>query len=172
MRSTLKTGLITGLVSSIFLFGFFSLMVWLNTKFGLGMQASSIRGLGGLISVLIQAIGIYMAMQNAKKLAGVLSYGQAVKTGVLVAITIAIIVAIFSALYCQFINTGFREFMIKDAQKTMIANGESQQQIGQHLVMVSREFSTGTQVIMALTGQFFTGLIISLIAGIFVKTKK
>jgi hypothetical protein len=172
MRSTLKFGLLTGLVSSIFLYGFFSLMIWLNTKNGWGMQASEIRGIGGLLSIPVQAIGIYMAMQNTKKLTGMLTYGQAVKTGLLVALTIAIVVAIFSFLYCQYINPGYAEFMIKDAQKTMIANKESQQQINQDSVMISKQFTTGAQVMMALAGQFFTGLIISLIIGLFIKTKK
>jgi len=171
MKSTLKFGLVTGLISSVFLFGFFSLVVWLNEKNGWGMQAENIRGIGGLLSIPIQAIGIYMAMQNTKKLTGMLTYGQAIKTGLLVAITIAVIVALFSFLYCQFINPGYAEFMVKDAQKAMVANGESQQQINQHSVMVSKQFTTGAQVMMAIVGQFVTGLIISLIIGLFIKTK-
>jgi len=171
MKSTLKFGLATGLISSVFLFGFFSLGVWLNEKNGWGMQAENIRGIGGLLSIPIQAIGIYMAMQNTKRLTGMLTYGQAIKTGLLVAVTIAVIVAIFSFLYCRFINPGYAEFMVKDAQKAMAASGKSQQQINQDSVMVSKQFTTGAQVLMALVGQFVTGLIISLIIGLFIKTK-
>ncbi|MCR8557067.1 DUF4199 domain-containing protein [Mucilaginibacter sp. BJC16-A38] len=171
MKSTLKIGLLTGLISSVFLFGFFSLLVWLNTKNGWGMQAESIRGLGGLLSIPIQAIGIYMAMQNKKKITGMLTYGQAIKTGLLVAVTVAVVVAIFSFLYCRYFNPGYAEFMINDAQKAMIAKGESQQQINQDSAGLARQFTTGAQVMMALVGQFFTGLIISLIAGLFAKTK-
>jgi hypothetical protein len=54
----------------------------------------------------------------------------------------------------------------------MIAKGESQQDIGQALVAVRKEFSAGMQVIEALVGQFVTGTIMSLIIGIFIKTKK
>ena len=61
--------------------------------------------------------------------------------------------------------------MVKDAQKTMIANGESQQQINQDLVMVSKQFTTGAQVMTAIVGQFVTGLMISLIIGLFIRTK-
>jgi len=171
MKSTLKFGLITGIISSVFLFGFFSLLVWLNQKNGWGMQAGTIRGIGGLLSIPIQAIGIYMAMQNTKKLTGVLSYGQALKTGLLVAVTVAIVVAAFSIVYCTLINPGYAEFMVKHAQKAMIAKGESQQQINQDSAMVAQQFTTGMQLMMALVGQFFTGLIISLIIGMVIKTK-
>ncbi|HEY8928109.1 MAG TPA: DUF4199 domain-containing protein [Mucilaginibacter sp.] len=172
MRSILKFGVITGLISSVFLFGFFSLLVWLNAKNGWGMQVSTIRGIGGLLSIPIQAIGIYMAMQSTKKLTGGLTYGQALKTGVLVAVTVAIVVAIFSFLYCTVFNPGYAGFMVKDAQKTMVANGESQQQISQNSIAVAKEFSTPAQVLMALIGQFFTGFILSLIVALFVKTRK
>ena len=111
MKSTVKTGLITGLISSIFLFGFFSLMVWLNARSQWGIQASTIRGIGGLLSIPIQAIGIYMAMQNVKKLTGLLTYGQAVKTGLLVAVTVAVVVAIFGFLYCKVIVIRRQDFI-------------------------------------------------------------
>jgi len=172
MRSTLRFGLITGTISIIWLYGSFTLFTWLNGKYGWDIQVSTIRGTGGLLSIPIQAIGIYMAMQNVKQISGSLTYGQAVKTGLIVALTIAIIVAIFGFLYSTVINPGYTEFVVHDAQKAMIAKGESQQDIGQALVAVRKEFSAGMQVIEALVGQFVTGTIMSLIIGIFIKTKK
>jgi hypothetical protein len=169
MRSTLKFGLITGTISIIWLFGSFTLFTWLSRKYGWDIQVSTIRGIAGLLSIPIQAIGIYMAMQNVKQITGSLTYGQAVKTGLIVAITIAIIVAIFGVLYSTVINPGYTEFMVHDAQKAMIAKGESQQDINQSSVAIRKEFSAGMQVIQALIGQFVTGTIVSLIIGIFIK---
>jgi len=171
MKSSLKFGLLTGIISSVFLFGFFSLLVEISQKNDWGIQAGTIRGIGGLLSIPIQAIGIYMAMQNTKKLTAILSYGQALKTGLLVAATVAVVIATFSIIYCTLLNPGYAEFMVKDAQKAMIASGKSQQQINRESVLVAQQFSTGMQVMMALAGQFFTGLIISLIVGLFIKTK-
>jgi hypothetical protein len=172
MRSTLKFGLITGAISVVWLFGSFTLVTWLNGKYDWDVQVSTIRGIGGLLSIPIQAIGIYLAMQNVKQLTGSLTYGQAVKTGLIVAATIAIIVAIFSLLYCTIINPGYAEFMVHDTQKAMIAKVESQQDISQASVAVRREFSPGMQVMQALVGQFVTGAIMSLIIGLFIKSKK
>src|SRR5258708_31851104 len=104
MTSTLKSGIITGLISSAFLFGSFSLVTWLNSKNGWGMQASTIRGIAGLLSIPIQAIGIYMAMLNTRQVAGSLTYSQAIKTGLIVALTIAIIISLFGFIYCTVIN--------------------------------------------------------------------
>jgi len=172
MKTTLKFGLITGAISVVWLFGSFTLFTWLSGKYGWDIQVSTIRGIGGLLSIPIQAIGIYMAMQNIKQISGSLTYGRAVKTGLVVAVTIATVVAIFSLLYCTVINPGYAEFMVHDAQKTMIAKGESQQDISQASVAVRNEFSAGMQVMQALVGQFVTGTIMSLIIGLFIKTKK
>ena len=172
MKSTLKIGLVTGMISIIWLYGSFTLFTWLSGKYGWDIQVSTIRGIGGLLSIPVQAIGIYLAMQNVKQISGSLTYGQALKTGLIVAVTIAVTVAIFSFLYTTVINPGYTEFMVHDAQKAMIAKGESQQDIGQASVAVRREFSAGMQVMQALAGQFVTGTIMSLIIGLFIKTKK
>jgi len=172
MKSSLKFGLITGVISIIWLFGSFTLFTWLNSKYGWGIQASTIRGIGGLISIPIQGIGIYLAMQNVKQLTGSLSYTQGIKTGLTVAVTIAVIVAVFSFLYCRFLNPGYADFMISDAQKAMIAKGAMQQQIAIESAEIGKQFTTGAQVTMALVGQFVTGAIITLVLGLFIKTKR
>jgi|SRR6185503_7721525 len=172
MKSTLKFGLVTGTVSILFLFGSFTLCTWLNEKYGWGLQAATIRGIGGLLSIPIQAIGVYMAMQNVKQATGGLTYARAVKTGLVVAATVAVMVAIFSLIYCTLLNPGYADFMVRDAEKAMIAAGKSRPQVNTDLAGVRQQFTTGAQVTAALVGQFVTGLIMALIIGIFVKTKK
>lgn len=173
MKSTLKYGSITGIIVSIFATGFFTLVNGLNTSNGWGMQPSGIRGISGLLTILIQATGIYLAMQAVKKEQdNVLTYGQALKTGLLVAVLTAAITAFCSFIYCAVLNPGYARYMVTEAQKVMIADKETQQQIAEHTKAMQAEFSTGMQVIQALVGQFFVGTVVSLIMGIFVKTKK
>ena len=162
----------TGVTSLVFLFGFFSLALWFNERNGWGFYASGIRGISGLLSIPVQAIGIYLAMQNFKKTNGWLTYWQAVKTGIVVAATVAVIVAIFSFLYCKFTNPGFAGYMLKDAQKQMQAIGKTHQQIISSSAAISAQYTTGAQVFMALTGQFVVGTIVSLLIGLFVKKQK
>jgi len=62
--------------------------------------------------------------------------------------------------------------MVRDAQKAMLAKGDSPQQISKESADVAKQFSTGAQVMTGLVGQFVTGAIISLIIGLFIKTKQ
>ncbi|SDS87041.1 Protein of unknown function [Mucilaginibacter mallensis] len=173
MRSTLKYGIITGAVVGIFAISFFSIVNCVNNSEGWGIQAANIRGISGLLTILIQATGIYVAMQAIKKQQNnSLTYGQALKTGILIAVLTAVITALFSFIYCEFINPGYAQYMVAEAQKVMIAKGETQQQIITDSAAVRKEFSTGAQIGESLVGQFFVGTVISLIMGLFIKTKK
>jgi hypothetical protein len=172
MNSTCKNGIITGMAIGLFTIGFFSSVNWLNRKYSFGMQPDSIKGISGLITVLILAIGIYLSMKSVKiRQQGTLTYGQAIKAGITVAIITALITAFFSFIYCTVINPGYQEYMINEAKKAMLAKGESQRDIAQHLVSVQREFSTIAQVLMALIAQSVVGTIISSIMALFIKTK-
>jgi len=172
MNSTYKNGIITGTAIGLFTISFFSFVNWLNTKYSFGMQTDSIRGISGLITVLILAIGIYLSMKSVKiKQQGMLTYGQAIRAGITVAVITALITALFSFIYCTMINPGYQEYMVNEAKKAMLARGESEQDIAQHLISVQREFSTTAQVLMALIAQSVVGTIISLIMALFIKTK-
>lgn len=173
MRSTLKYGLLTGIIVSIFATGFFSLVDGLNSSYSWGMQSSSIRGITGLLTLLILGTGIYIAMQAVKKAQNNnLSYSQALKTGILVAVITGIITALGSIIYCEVINPGYAQYMLAEAQKAMAAQGETQQQIAADSLKVKQTYSTGMQVIQSLVGQSFAGTALSLILGVFLRTKK
>ena len=172
MKSTLKFGLLTGLISSAFLFGLFPLISLLNVKHNWGLQEANIRGVLGLLSIPIQAIGIFLSMQDVKRLTGALTYGQALKTGLIVAIIVAIMLAVFTFIYCLCTNPGYTDAMVKDAQKTMIANGETPEQIKKNSFAVAQEFSAPVQVMQAFVGQLVTGILITLVIGLFLKSKK
>jgi hypothetical protein len=174
MKSFVKYGLRTGVVSGIWLLGSFILLSWLNQKyFHPGIPEARIRGYSGLFSILILVIGIYVAMKQVKiKNGGVLAYGQAVKTGILIGLITGVIVGSFGFLYCTVINPGYTEFMVNDARNALLAAGKTPQEIAQRLEGVRKEFSPVSQVIMALIGQTVVGSIASLILGVFMRTKK
>jgi hypothetical protein len=173
MRSTLKYGLITGITLSIFATAFFSIVDGLNNSHNWGMQSSSIRGITGLLTILILATGIYVAMQAVKKgQNNTLTYSQAIKTGILVAIITAIITAFGSYIYCEFINPGYAQYMLAEAQKAMAAQRDTPQQIAADSVKVKQTYSTGMQVIQSLVGQSVVGTALSLVLGLFLRTRK
>ena len=113
-----------------------------------------------------------MAMQAIKKVQNnVLTYGQAIKTGILVAVITGIITAISSYIYCEFINPGYAQYMLAEAQKAMITNGETKQQIEEHSKAIISTYSTPAQVMQSLVGPSVAGTVISLIMGLFIKSK-
>jgi hypothetical protein len=174
MKPFLKFGLGTGIVSGLWGLVSFTVVGWLNGAFfHPSISATDIRSYSGLFSVVILVMGIYLGMRQAKvKNGGILTYGQAVKTGVLVACVTALLVAAFSWLYCAVINPGYADFMVSDTGRVLAAAGKTPQEISQRLEGVRKEFSTGMQVMEALVGQVVVGSITSLILGFFTRTKK
>lgn len=173
MRPSVKCGIITGIAVGLFAITCFSIFNWLNTQFGWGMQPATIRGLSGLLTIVIQGTGIFFSMRGTKAAQnGQLSYGQALKAGVTVAIITALITALFAFIYCTVVNPGYADYMVNEARKAMIASGKSAKQIADELVSVRREFSTAGQVMEALIAQTVVGTAISLIMSLFIKSKK
>ena len=174
MKLFVKYGLWTGIVSGLWGISCFIVVGWLNRAFfHESIAAIDIRSYSGLFSILILVVGIYLGMKQARlRAAGVLTYGQAVKTGVLVACVTALLVACFSWLYCAVINPGYADFMVRDTGRALAAAGKTPQEIGQRLVDVRKEFSTGMQVVQALVGQVVVGSIAALILGAFMRTRK
>jgi len=171
MKSTLKTGFITGvIISSVFTLGFLVLTKCLSKPYW-NMPADTIRGIVGLLCIPIQFIGVYMALQNVKTSTGSLTYVEALKTGIIFSITVAVVVSIFSFLYCT-LNPHYAADMVQDAQKFMRAAHETERQIASDSIKVAAEFTTGMQVTEAFIGQFFMGTVMSLILGLFLKGKR
>ncbi|PUZ24950.1 hypothetical protein DCC81_11575 [Chitinophaga parva] len=174
MKSFVKYGLGTGIVSGLWSLITFKVIGWLNdVAFHGSLPAANVRSIGGLFSIVILVLGIVWAIREVRRLnGGQLSYGQAVRTGVLVTCVVAGIVGAFTLLYCTVINPGFTDFMVADAERTLRAAGKTPDQIAPELVSVRKQFSIGAQVGQALIGQVVVGSIAALILGAFMRTKR
>jgi hypothetical protein len=174
MKSFIKYGLGTGIVSGLWGLVTFKVIGWLNeVAFHGSIAAANVRSIGGLFSIVILVLGIAWGMKEGRREnGGLLSYGQAVKTGVLVACITAVVVAVFTWLYCSVINPGYTDFMVADAERTLRASGKAPGEIAHDLESVRKQFSTGAQVIQALVGQAVVGSLASLILGAFIRTKR
>ena len=164
MKLSPRFGVLTGLLVGLWNISCFTIVSRLNSFFSIGIPPERIRAYSGLFGLIILILGIYLGIKAAKrKSAGVISYGQAVKTGVLIAVITAAIVACFGFLYCTVINPGYTNFMVSEAEKTLIAAKKAPAEIAQQLERVRNEFSTGSQVLQALIVQSVVGTISSLI---------
>ncbi len=171
MKLSLRFGIITGLLVGCWNISCFTIVGRMNNYFSLGIPAERLRAYSGLLGIIILITGIAIAIKTAKKRNGnTIGFGQAAKTGVLISVITACILAIFGWFYCTVINPGYTDYMVNEAGKTMAAAGKTSQEINLELVKVRAQSGTATQVLQALIAQSVIGSISSIIIAFFSKT--
>ena len=169
----LKQAVLTGLISAVFATGVFSIADGVNQHNNWNINPATLRGLIGLLALIILGIGIYAGMQSIKKAnQGRFSYGQALLTGFLIALTVGLVMAVLGLIYTSMINPGYADYMVAEGKRAMLSEGKSPEDIAKGVADLHTQFAPSMQVIQALAGQTAAGTVISLIMGIFVKTKK
>ena len=144
----LRVGLVTGVLSAATVQIAFALFDSVNTSLHWGIQLSTIRGIVGLFSIVILGIGIYVGMNKTRRANdGVITWRQAVLTGIIIASIIAVIAASGAVIF-NYLNPNFSERAVNE-----------------------KEFSPGMLVFQAFTGQLVAGILISLIMAAFVRRK-
>ncbi len=173
MKIPPRFGIITGLIVGVWNISCFTVVGKLNNVFTLGIPAERLRAYSGLLGIVILITGISLGIKAVKRRNGnAISFGQAAKTGIIISIITALIVACFGWLYCTVINPGYTEYMVKEAEKTFVAAGKTPAEMGPELEKVRRQFSTASQVLQSLVVQSVIGSISSVIIGFFSRAKK
>lgn len=166
-------GIKTGLLISIVATALFLIGCNLNAHYSWNIAPMTIRGLTGLVTLLILSIGIFIAMQNVKKLnQGFITYKLAIQTGIIVSLVSGITAALCSFIYCSYINPGYAAYIVSESKKTMLAQGEATMQITTDVTELQKQLSVTVQVMQSLVGQFVSGTVISLVMAFFIRTKK
>ena len=80
--------------------------------------------------------------------------------------------AVLGLVYTSVINPGYAAHMVAEGKKALLANDKSSGDIATGVADLQKQFAPTMQVIQALVGQTAAGTVISLIMGIFVKSKK
>lgn len=62
--------------------------------------------------------------------------------------------------------------MVEESKKAMIADDKSPAEIAAGMPGLQQQWATGGQMLQALVGQSVLGTVISLVMGVFIKTKK
>jgi hypothetical protein len=167
-----KQAIITGLLVGVFAIGSFTIADSLNKHWGWGVNTMTIRGLTGLLTLIILGIGIYTGMQSIKRSnGGKLTYGKALLSGFIIASTTSVITAFVGLIYCNYINPGYTAYMIAESKQMMIADGKSPAVIAAGMPVLQKQWTTGAQMLQALIGQTVRGTVIALVMGIFLRTK-
>ena len=173
MKSFVKFGLGTGLLVSAWNLSCFTIVSWIDKTLLLGIPVARIRAYSGLFGIVLLIIGVYVGIREAKKKnENQITFGEALRTGIFISLISAAIAGLFAFIYCTIINPGYADYMVRDAESTLMASKKTSKEISQELIQVRNRFSTTTQVLQALIAQSVMGSIGSLIISLFIRSKK
>ena len=157
----IRYGLLTGLVSVIYMF----------LTFATGQVSNQAMQWAG---ILIPIGGIYLAHSAFKKMNdGYMTYGQGLGIGVLLSVVSGIIGVVFNYLYKAFIDPDLQAQIVEGVRAKMEAAGNmSDAQIDQAVSMTTK-FSTGPiSIAIGLVASVLLGLIVSLVVAAITKNPK
>jgi uncharacterized protein with PQ loop repeat len=166
MGSIFKRAFTTGLLVSLWLVGGFTLLSFVFTS----IPHLILRTLTGVLGLVVLFTGIYYAMRAEKqKNQGILTYTQALKTGLFISVITAVMVSIASGIYVS-LNPSFAADMVREAETSLKASGASATVINQKTAAVYSEFSVARQMVGPLIVQTVMGGVFSLIVSAFIKS--
>ena len=121
-----------------------------------------------LIGGLILSIKYY----RDKVLNGFISYGQVVGFGTLTALFSGIISAFLLFLYLKFVDDSMISFIFDQTEQDLYSKNLSDDQIETTLSAMQSFTNPGMIAVLGVVSNFFFGLIVSLVAGIFMKNEQ
>ncbi len=135
----------------------------------LDMDTSTLAQLLGYL-VLIGGILVGTLEYRDKVNEGFIKYSQVIGLGVLMAVVAAFILGLFSIVYMQYINPEMMEQIILIQEEKFIEQGMTDEQI-EDAIGYMRKFSNPIfSIPFTVIWYAFAGLVISAIAGFFIKT--
>lgn len=154
----LKYGALTGV-----LFILYTLFTYISGNFG-----NFVINL--LLSLAIATVGIVLAMREYKQQNfGYMTYGKGLGIGIVVMVIASIISGIFSYIYIAFIDPSIVDKMIEASIAQMAGFGLDEEMLDEQRDQMAEGFTPLKQLINAVVGGLFSGLILSLIISAIMK---
>jgi len=135
--------------------------------YALGMQYDQDWKMGSL-GIIAMAVIIFLGIKKYKELnSGYLTIGQALKTGIGIALIGGIISVIYSFIFMNFIEPDFMANTMEKAEQQMIEKfpNLTDEQIETQIEMMQKFSTPAITSAFALIGSLFIGFVISLISG-------
>lgn len=149
----LKWGIIGGIVLAIY-----SVIAFMANLREMGW-------IGTLISLALMVTFIVLAVKEHrdKELGGMITFGRAFGTSMLTILYMALIGAVFTFIYVQFIDPGIVDEILRNARDGMVERGSTDEEIEMGMKYVKMFTSAPMMALWGLVGNMFFGLIIGLI---------
>ena len=128
----------------------------------------SVMVIGILVTIAVIVMGIKKVTESKN---GFLSLGDALKTGLGIALIAGVISVIYTFIFTNYIEPEYFERMAEVQQQKMLEQypNMSDEQIENAMEMTKKMSGIGMTAAVSLIGSLFIGFIISLIAGLIMK---
>lgn len=157
-KANLTNGLILGLIGIIYTL----VMYYLDLMFNKTQ---------GYVYFVLEIIILYLLIKSYRDnfLHGYMTYGQAIGAGMVIIVYYAILTAIFTYILYAIIDTGLIDKQMAAAEELMMKKGYPQSQIDAGMAVQKKLMKPELMAPFSILGTVLSGLIISLIVGIFVR---
>jgi len=164
MSTTLKWGLITGMVYVIFSLGM--------NMMGIQQSGNKMLGFGmGAVLLVVTFIPIYMGVKETREqdLGGYLTLGQGFMAGFKIALIAGLISAIFTLIYTKFIDPHFIDTMMSATEDQWDKAGMPEENREMARKWAGYFMNSFVFSAMALFSALFWGVVKALVAGAMLK---
>lgn len=128
-----------------------------------------------LIAGFIPWIFIFIGIRNRKMnlQGGSITFFEGIRSGLIIALLGAILIAFFLWLYVNFINTRMNELAIAFEHKKMVEAKFTQEQINEQLKGIKQMYNGSFESHLSLAVLFSsTGILIAAVCSLFLRTRK
>ncbi len=163
-RITFLIGTITGI------FG----LAWMLLSAIYATEGSPLQLMAGPLSVFVMGVGIVVEMfLLRKRYAGQkISFGTAMKSGLLISLCTALFLTIGSYIYCTQIEPDFAEKMISRSEAFFAKEGKSAEEIAKNSEMLREAFTLKSELNKTFIGTMLMGFLFSLIFSLVFSNRK
>jgi hypothetical protein len=157
-KANLTNGLILGLIGIVY-----SLVLYF-------LNMSTNKSIG-YVFILVQIVVLFFLVKSYRDnyMHGMITFGQALGTGVIICLYYSIIMAIFTYILYAFIDTGLIDKILAMSEEAGLKKGYSQEQIDMGMKFTKKIMTPPVMAIFGIFSNMFFGVIMSLIVAAFVR---
>lgn len=127
----------------------------------------------GIVSFVLMILAIVFGVKNLKKANhGYISFGEAIKVGVGIAVVSAIISIVYNLIFINFVEPDFIDQMLQKQEQDMFNKGMNEKQIEAAMGMANKMKGPFISSAVGIVASAFFGFVISAITGAIVKKSK
>ncbi len=149
--------------------GIINCIAWFGVAKSLGYYSLNIGQYRYFITLFLLVLGVLISIYyERKKQSGFIEYKEAVKSGVIFSLVLAIIISVFNYVYYKFIRSDVIDFFVSEEKKAWLANNRTLEETNKYII---EYYIPSYGFFHILMTTLFLGIIISLVSGALFRKK-